>query len=249
MIGKFLNRTGRLLSFLSRLFIILAVTFSLTVFRAEAATPEIESAYRMGVLDAAFIEPEEIISDLISIGKDNRELVWNEDDTKILVSTWKSQGSYENFLKPYNQTSDNPNYAIWVTAVPQVKNLCAEMLAANPNLSQDQVELRIKQYLGLAPDWQYDTFVEMWVDPADLIRPCVDPEVEDTTCNLNFDKEIPLVKNIADYPDFYENLYFKSYRGSSGVPWTGLGYTYDWGNPESEVGASEFIMVPAPLTK
>jgi len=28
------------------------------------------------------------------------------------------------------------------------------------------------------------------------------------------------------------------------VPWTGLGYTYDWGNPDSEVGASEFILVP-----
>jgi len=40
-------------------------------------------------------------------------------------------------------------------------------------------------------------------------------------------------------------LYYKSFRGSVGVPWTGLGYTYDWGNPDSDVNASEFILVPA----
>jgi len=244
MSEKFWNRISRLTSFLGRLFIILVVTFSLTAFRAEAASSELDNTYRMGVMDAAFSEKDEIISDLIPIVKENRELLWNADDSKVLVSTWKSQGSYEKFLKPYNQTSDNPSYAVWVTVVPQVQNLCAQMLAANPNISQEEVELRLKQFLGLDPDWQYDTFVEMWVDPADLFRPCVDPEVEDTTCNLNFGSEIPRVKNIADYPDFYENLYYKSYRSSSGVPWTGLGYTYDWGNPDREVGASEFILVP-----
>jgi hypothetical protein len=29
---------------------------------------------------------------------------------------------------------------------------------------------------------------------------------------------------------------------SKGYPWTRLGYTYDWGNPESEVGLSEFVV-------
>ncbi len=30
--------------------------------------------------------------------------------------------------------------------------------------------------------------------------------------------------------------------GENGYPWTRLGYTYDWGNPISEVGLSEFII-------
>ena len=29
---------------------------------------------------------------------------------------------------------------------------------------------------------------------------------------------------------------------SKGYPWSRLGYTYDWGNPESEVGLSEFVV-------
>ena len=30
--------------------------------------------------------------------------------------------------------------------------------------------------------------------------------------------------------------------GENGYPWTRLGYTYDWGNPKSEMGLSEFVI-------
>jgi len=112
------------------------------------------------------------------------------------------------------------------------------------------MDLRLKQYLGLDPSWQYDVFVELRVDPDDLFRPCVDPQTDDTSCDYRFGDQVPTVENIADYRDFYRDLYYKSFRGSVGVPWTRLGYTtYDWGNPGSNVGASEFILVPeAPYT-
>jgi len=38
-------------------------------------------------------------------------------------------------------------------------------------------------------------------------------------------------------------LYYRSIRPAL-QPWTGLGYTYDWGNPVNHVGASEFILIP-----
>ena len=70
------------------------------------------------------------------------------------------------------------------------------------------------------------------------------PNIDDTQCDIKVPQQFPSVKNIPDYGYFYKNLYFKSFRESAGVPWTGLGYTYDWGNKESEVGASEFIVTP-----
>ena len=86
-------------------------------------------------------------------------------------------------------------------------------------------------------------FVELWVDPADMFRPCVDPEIHDNNCQLHFSEcPAPPIKEIADYYAFYKDLYFKSFRYQSRVPWTGLGYTYDWGNPASPVGASEYIL-------
>ncbi|GAA3530311.1 hypothetical protein [Zobellella aerophila] len=220
--------------------------FMLTIaaLATDGMAGELELAYGRAVVDAAFVEEAEISTELVPVTRDNPALVWNADQSRILVATWKAQGAYEQFFKPYDKTSENPEYAVWVTTAPQVKQLCADLLARRPDTSKEGVELRLKQYLGLDPSWQYDVFVEMWVDPADLFRPCVNPQVDGKGCQLHFGEQVPEVKNIADYRNFYENLYYKSFRGSAGVPWTGLGYTYDWGNPNSEVGASEYILVP-----
>ncbi|MFO0210323.1 MAG: hypothetical protein ACK53E_05995, partial [Pseudanabaena sp.] len=41
---------------------------------------------------------------------------------------------------------------------------------------------------------------------------------------------------------WFENLRSQSYKTTGGYPWTRMGYTYDWGNPNSEVGLSEFVI-------
>lgn len=203
----------------------------------------IDDAYRNAVQDAAIVEESEIATDLIAIRRDNPDLVWNDTGDKILVATWKSQDAFDRFLKPHDRTPGNPDYAVWVTTVPQVRELCADW-SAQPEIGSKGLDLRLKQYLGLAPAWHYDLFVELWVDPERLFRPCVDPQTDDGTCQLHFGEATPVVTNIVSYRDFYRNLYYRSFRGSDGVPWTGLGYTYDWGNRDGHVGASEFILTP-----
>ncbi len=216
-------------------------TCSLAAPFAHADEADLDRAYRQAVVDAAFPSTAVISQNLIPIRPGNPDLVWSPDGSKVLVVTWKSQGSYEKFLKPATTTPGNPDYAIWVTAAPQVKHFCSA--AARTAVGKDGLDLRLKQYLGLDRSWSYDVFVEMWVDPADLFRPCVDPEINDGVCNMQFSGSAPAVKGIPGYRDFYANLYFKSFRSSAGVPWTGLGYTYDWGSP-NRVGASEFILAP-----
>lgn len=200
--------------------------------------------YFEAVEDAAIPELGENVSTLIDITPNNPRLIWNDDHSKVLVVTWKSQAAYDRFLAPNTHTAASERFVTWVTLAPEVKEFCQQYLKDHPDATSEEINLRLKQYLGLHYDWQYDVFVEMWVDPAELFRPCVDPEVTDRQCNLNFGDGTPSVKNIASYPGFYTNLYFTSFRGLPGVPWTGLGYTYDWGNPVSDVGASEFILVP-----
>lgn len=39
--------------------------------------------------------------------------------------------------------------------------------------------LRTRQYLGLPHTGRHNLFVEMWVKPSDLFRPCPDPEIDD----------------------------------------------------------------------
>lgn len=216
----------------------------LFVFLSFNLRADINSLYQSSVQDAAFARSNELVTNLWAVNAENPNLVWNDDKSKIKVVTWKSQSSYDNYIKPYQATSDNPGYAVWVTLAPQVQNMCRAYAAAEAESGIDGLNMRLRQYLGLAPSWQYDVFVELWVDPADLFRPCVDPQTDDSQCDLHFGSDNPMVKGIVDYKDFYENLYYKSFRASAGVPWTGLGYTFDWNADTSEVGASEYILVP-----
>ncbi|MDP3837904.1 MAG: hypothetical protein Q8Q54_03180 [Methylococcales bacterium] len=200
----------------------------------------LQKQYQHAVKDAAFVKAKERTTKLWAINFNNPKLVWNADKSKLLVVTWKSRAAYDKFIKSSVQSPSNPDYALWVTAAPQVKAFCQ----AYEHDTDEELNTRLKQYLGLAPDWQYDVFVEMWVSPEQLFRPCVDPETSDTQCEVKVPEKFPAVANIADYGQFYKNLYFKSFRESAGVPWTGLGYTYDWGKEQGEIGASEFILQP-----
>lgn len=200
----------------------------------------LQKQYQKAVKDAAFVKTKEKANTLLAITSTNPKLVWNAEKTKLLVVTWKSRTNYEKYIKNNNLTDSNSNHALWVTVAPQVKAFCQ----AYEHDTDEELNLRLKQYLGLAPDWQYDVFVEMWVSPEQLFRPCVDPEINDTQCETKVPETFPVVANIPDYGQFYKNLYFQSFRKSAGVPWTGLGYTYDWGNAHSNIGASEFILMP-----
>ena len=198
------------------------------------------TAYTRAVNDAVVAESSEISTQLFAINSANPALQWQ--DGKVLMVTWKSRSSFDVNFKNQTQTSPQEKYVTWVTAAPQVQAVCRDFVKNNPNGDLNQ---RLKQYLGLNADWNYDVFIELWVDPADVFRPCVDPEIDDASCQLKFaEDKAPTVKNIADYPAFYKNLYFNDFRYRPGVPWTGLGYTYDWGNPASPIGASEYILSP-----
>jgi hypothetical protein len=122
----------------------------------------------------------------------------------------------------------DPKKGLWVTAVPEIKQFVRGYLRK----SQDKQNLspslssRLEQYLGLRPNSGYKYFVEVWVNKDDLIRPCSNSTVDDTTCGVP----------IPDSP--YDP------RSNTIRPFTGLGYTYDWGNSETDIGASEFIIKP-----
>ncbi|MBD2019053.1 hypothetical protein H6F43_02480, partial [Leptolyngbya sp. FACHB-36] len=216
---------------------------------AHPSNNALQAAYRAAIQDAAFVELEEDVNTLIPITPDNPLLVWNSTKTHVLVVTWKSQSVYERYLKPNTQSSKREDQLLWVTVAPQVQAFCQRYLQQHPQATEADLTLRLKQYLGLNPSWEYDRFVELWVSPHDLFRPCVNPDITQRYCPLNFVGVPPKVTGhtpgagIQDYQSFYQTLYFRSIRAAL-QPWTGLGYTYDWGSPISHVGASEFILVP-----
>lgn len=194
---------------------------------------DLQQAYLNAVKDAAIAEMGEISKNLTPVVEANSTLVWKGEpgSKQVLVLTWTSWDGYDNQVGQSIVTTRET----WVTAAPELKNFCATYSAAQPDMT-----LRLEQLLGLPPANGKTRFVEMWVAPQDLFRPSPDPEVTDQEAGLNFPQS-KFLSLSEEYMTWFNNLSSQSY-GENGYPWTRLGYTYDWGNPSSEVGLSEFVI-------
>lgn len=206
----------------------------------QAPPLSLDSLYRAAVNDARTAEPSDLVTTLTPIVPHNDDLVWRRrrDSTRqVLVVTWTGPGGP---TVPAAGETMTVTEDIWVTAVPDLRTFCEGL-----NRTGDRLDRRLAQRLGLPPDVDYDRFVELWVRPRDLVRPCPDPEVSDRECELS----PPIPARHASVSDahqkWFRDLKRTSY-GPDGYPFTGLGYTYDW-NPETDdVGPSEFVLRPSP---
>ena len=195
---------------------------------------DLVKAYSNAVNDAANPEPVEISRRLTAIVDHNENLLWQDEPGKsrVLVLTWSS---YEGYDTKVGQPVVVPE--IWVTVAPELKDFCR-----GRDLPFDELTLRFEQLLGLPPFSGKNRFVEMWVNPGDLFRPCPDNEITDTSCGLNIPENV-----LPSYREWFNLKRAASYGKcdrpeKQAYPWTQLGYTYDWGNPKSEVGLSEFVV-------
>jgi hypothetical protein len=161
----------------------------------------------------------------------------------------------------------NYSYNSWVTVVPELKNL----LGKSPTLLRlDQALGLPPSAAGQTLD--NTCILELYISPGNLFRPSPDPEVTDQEAELHFPPDgfrkydgaalvySDMPCDVARCPDctssgkcgmttyrnWFDNrrAYIYSQTAVNGpYPWTGFGYTYDWGNPiPPHIGLSEFVI-------
>ena len=108
-----------------------------------------------------------------------------------------------------------------------------------PLLDSLSAAMRIKQILGLPPQADYGYIVQFWVPVSQLVRPTPDPDVHNHFSTVKFPQQVD-----PGHKQWIEHLRSTTYTSDPPYPWTQLGYTYDWGNPYSSVGVSEFVIKP-----
>jgi len=190
----------------------------------------LEARYQDAIEDAVFAEESEICHQLTAITPENEALVWSDNDSLVLMVTWT------NYPESY-PVGDTVNCwwgETWVTAVPDLQNWLTYH-----ELDPNSPDLRLQQLLGLPPESEHSHFVEFWVSPNSLFRPTPDPEIDDQSAELTFSNTVS-----NDYISWFNNNIINSYFPLK-YPWTRLGYTYDWGSDDSEVGLSEFVVSQA----
>lgn len=192
-----------------------------------------KSRYDLSLTRTSDITKENIVNNLLSPTLDSSSLVFKNISGKnyILVVMWKKSGDlkyYQNdCTSGFYNTQNRYNF---VTVVPQLKNICRKK---NFGIHQG-VSLRLEELLGLPQQSQKDYFVEAWVQPDDLIRPCRDREIADRTCGLTIGDT-----TLQEYKTYLGWLA----TGNAGYPFTQLGYTYDWKKRNgSHEGLSEFLI-------
>ncbi|MPM30562.1 hypothetical protein SDC9_77112 [bioreactor metagenome] len=192
-----------------------------------AEPADLEQMYRDAIEDAMVADEDEIYSELTPITESNAELQWMEysGEEYVLVVTWtKYPESY-----PVGSNVSTWWGDTWVMVIPELKGF-----VETNDIPDEKLTLRLEQLIGLPYNNGNDYFVEMWVKPEDLFRPSPDPEITDTKAQLDFNENAS--QEYVYWFNSHKNTTYDKY------PWTRLGYTYDWGNPDSEVGLSEYVI-------
>ena len=189
---------------------------------------QVQQAYDAAIADAAVAKPSEISKALTPILPGAPGTYWKKSDgiSYVLTVTWASWKGYDGAIGSALKLSQD----VWITLVPQLAEFCSR-------LEDVDLNLRLEQRLGLPPYSRKTKFVEMWVEPNDLFRPCPDREIDDNRCTLNF----PPKTDVA-HIQWIDNQRKTSYSGDTPYPWTRLGYTYDWERSTKEIGLSEYVI-------
>lgn len=184
-----------------------------------------------------------------------------------------NEAACENYMNPSTpgckagSECTNYGYNSWVSVVPEIKSL----LGSAPTLLRVCQALGLP-VPAAGQTLDNTCMLEVYVSPGDLFRPSPDPEITDQEAELDFPQdgfrkyddtrltysEMPCDAarcpnctssgkcGMTTYRNWFDNrrAYVYSQTAVSGpYPWTGLGYTYDWGNPvPPHIGLSEFVI-------
>lgn len=205
----------------------------LALLFASCKTISLTERYQRAVMDAMYPTEEKVQSQLIAITESNNKLIRKtiKGEEYILAVSWKAKNYY-----PDSGRYNTKDYEIWVTTAP-------ELLQRIAGIKPQRRQMRLNQLLGLPPEARYQYFIEFWVRPADLFRPCPDKEITDSRCNICFTTKDSLDMAHIKWINNFRLAAYYSCGLPNQYPWTELGYTYDWSpRNKSHKGCSEFVI-------
>lgn len=211
--------------------VVLGLQGGAQLLSCRALTPA--ERYTRAVQDAREPAPGKVCTSLVPVCAENTRLQRRIIDgaEHILVVSWKAQNFY-----PDSGMYNTDKHQIWVTTSPELRQ---RMSGVRPR----HRVLRLKQLLGLPPEGDYKYFVELWVRPGDLFRPCPDGEIADTRCAISLPATDSAAAMHLNWVSSFRQIAFPADGTSRAYPWTQLGYTYDWSpRNKSHRGCSEFVI-------
>lgn len=229
--------------------------------RAEQSIPSSTwQAYASAISDSAMSRPGEVVNDLVVASPANPLTEWTTIDGEqyMLVShigyrAMSTVGPGESF------TVSSFTFA---TVPGEVERECERDRCHR--MTESELDMRLKQLIGLPPDADFGVLTRVWVRAADLFRPCTQVDAMVPTCPQlvanTMQGDVDRAGFLVDQGMYSWRLprrgsavqvsCAQDYRNETGgncygYPWTRLGYTYDWKpGAKDDRGVTEFVIAP-----
>lgn len=199
--------------------------------------------------DAQKLDSTKISHKLMPIRKDIAGEEWiNEDGhDMVLVLTLVDSSRMERFFSGEGAYRIDRETGTWVSIPADWKSHKADF----EGLDSVATHMRMLQLYGLSPDCDYDIFVLFYADPKGMFRPAHDPDITTTSVGLEFPDYADEQYTVGEtnFREWYRYSITQAYEDDSPLPWTQMGYTYDWHKGAPREGLSEYIVSHHTLIK
>lgn len=175
---------------------------------------------------------------LVSLDGNSDMATMSGDNSQVVLVTWHND---PNAYKDGEMTTVK-NQAIWAFTDKEFIKWFKENHEGVTNW-----DMRLRQLMGKAPDFNGGYFTVFWASVKDLFRPAFAPDPTSDIMNTVFASsfEEDESENALWFKNWFDDTRAIAYKRGEGFPWTRLGYTYDWGRTDgSKYGLTEFIVKP-----
>ncbi|MBR1546742.1 MAG: hypothetical protein IJ633_08135 [Prevotella sp.] len=201
------------------------------------------------IADAKQLDASKVSNDLMPVKKGYPGQEWATIDGKdmVLLVTLVDSSRLQRFFGQEGVYRIDRELGTWVT-------LPADWLRkkdAYEGLDSVAAHMRMIQMYGLSPDCDYNIMVQFYADPSYMFRPAHTPDITTTSAGLEFPAYADTTYTVGEtnFREWYRYSFASAYEDDSPLPWTQLGYTYDWHEGANRVGLSEYIVTHQSLIK
>ncbi|MBP3737854.1 MAG: hypothetical protein J6I72_02225 [Muribaculaceae bacterium] len=209
----------------------------------------LEAQLAEAVADAQKLDSTKIAHDLMPIRKDYPGLEWAnfEGHDMVLVATLVDSTRLKRFFGQEGVYPIDRETGTWISIPADWK----KQLNKFEGLDSVAAHMRMVQLYGLAPDCDFDIIVLFFADPKGMFRPAHDPDITTTSAGLDFPAYANEKYTVGEtnFREWYRYSVASAYEDDSPLPWSQLGYTYDWHEGAQRQGLSEYIVSHHTLIK
>lgn len=209
----------------------------------------LESELATAIADAKVLTPSKISHTLMPIRKDWPGEEWKQIDGRdmVLCVTLVDSSRLKRFFSGEGVYRMDRTNGTWITIPAEWKSKKKDF----EGLDSVAAHMRMVQMYGLSPDCTYNIMVSFYADPKGMFRPSHDPDITTVSAPLDFPSNLKSDYTVGEtnFMEWYKKSVYDAYEDDSPLPWTQLGYTYDWHKGANRQGLSEYIVTHHTLIK